>query len=238
MRQEAREKLESLGYKISEVQVMGGRTKTYVTHPQGNPSDPFAGQTLAWFDKLFDVFPDAVDPVYGVADDEYFDLDWEALPEEVRYEGIRVDNYRWLPDLQLQAQVGYDENGHELWWPWWAYILLLAAFSISVGVFFTMWSRHIQVVNAPCGSGTDWWINDCWKMVQAPDCSYRAFNSCANDGEGAWEGDWQKDIGEDWLSLIIIGAVAVVGVVLAINIIPKLIPEKKSQRYNNNKGYA
>jgi len=224
MRPEARTNLESLGYTISELQLSSGKTKTYVTHPMDNPNDPFAGWTLAWFDKLYEVFPDAVDPENGVGNEEYFDIDYYCLPEEVAYEGIRVDNFRWLPAGASYDDLEHDAEGN-LVWPWFAWILLVMVITMLIGVMFTMWTRHIQVSNAPCGpEGSEWYINDCWKMVIAPDCSYRSFNSCANDGEGEWEGDWRKDI-PDWTDIIIwaiIGAVIIGGTVIAVKLIPKI----------------
>jgi len=109
--------------------------------------------------------------------------------------------------------VRYDENGSLIDPLTIIGICLIALATVAV---FTGLMNWVRVRNAPCGvEGKIVEISDCAKMIIKPDCSSATFNACADpDGDGIPEGeftsDWTKS--ENWIDLIIIGAVAVGGV--------------------------
>jgi len=178
---------------------LDGRTRDYLQLPNG--------KTLAYFDYLFQILPG------DLYDGEECALGWGALPDEVSSTGVQT--------VEHESETGLELEDGSLWAPiGWIAVLLVLSFVIYV--YFTMRYTMVEKQNAPCGiTGQQRTIDECWKLIIRPDCYAAEFNSCADpDGDGIPEGEigpWEKDINDPWeqyLKWIVIGAVAIGGVVI------------------------
>jgi hypothetical protein len=227
--------IESQGFTLYEqYDAYSGRTLTYIQHPANNLSDPFAGQSLKFFSSLSEIEHTVVQ------DGEYFDIDYYSWPTDYAYpgEGYLSQNEAWTESMM---------NEHGLFEPLEIGLVILAI-GLMIAVIVTCISNFIQTINDPCGWGKTIPINDCWKIIVAPDCSKAEFNSCGGpdangDGvpDGQWAGaapgesgtpNWTKDIWDptEMIKWAVIGVVAVVGVYLAITLVSK-IGQGKQQQY-------
>lgn len=100
----------------------------------------------------------------------------------------------------------------------------IAAIIVSALLFLCVIAKGVLMDHA-CGWGiTKEQMSACQWLVTKPNCSTATFDECANDGMGAWTSGWSG--GDfDLMNIVWIGA-ALVGLYLAIKIIPALIPER------------
>lgn len=100
---------------------------------------------------------------------------------------------------------------------------------------------------APCGiTGSEVPINDCYKKIIFPDCSWKWFNSCGgpdNNGDGHPDGIVEdegggEDIYDKIIQIIIIGAVAIGGIVVLSSFLkpgtPSFLKPQKSRKTSKN----
>ena len=224
MSQSRKEYFESQGYKVFDgYDATLGKTFTYVTHPEHNLSDPHHGQTLKYFSSLMDINH------YSVLDGEYVDLDWYSWPNQFCPAGFGYSSQN------EEYYETMDANGNKLIDPILGGLIVVAV-AAAIFITVTMVVQLIKAINAPCGWGKIIPINECWKIIIAPDCSKAEFNACGGPDEngdgipdGQWAGappgesgtpTWTKDIWEptETVKWVVIGAIAIGAVVIAVKL--------------------
>lgn len=246
-----KQKLESLGFKVfQKTDLKTRRLFTYIHHPE-NPNDPLAGLDVKYFNTLGDISKDLVE------NGEYIDINYYCWPVNDCPPYPHDVGYGYDAQIEYWEEQGLDVNGLPAWWVFW---LICAAISLTAFVVVSMAVWFIQTVNAPCNYEI-YPINECWKLIRAPDCSHAEFNTCGgpdanNDGipDGQWGGampgesgtpNWQKDIWDPTTLIIaiIVGAIAIGAVVIITKLIPAKQPQPQQYYYppppsSNEKNYG
>jgi len=185
------------------------RTRTFVTLPNG----------LEY--PHYDVFYE----IPHLNDNDNFVLASTAVhPED------RRDN-----DTIIWTDVGPNAGQSEMVLTWIALATLIievvGAILIFVCVYYIL---NLLFDPHPCGTtGAEIPINDCYKKIIFPDCHWKWFNSCGgpdNNGDGKPDGIVEDegggdDMGDKIMKLIIVGAVAVGGVLVLTQFLKK--PKEK-----------
>lgn len=191
------------------------KTSTFLQLPDG--------RTLAYYNVLYEI---PCTEGSHLNEGEQFTMSLTALPSDLRYNGVRaaIGNY----GTQAQAK-----EGELIVWLLWIPLIKLVLYIIGGVIIFLGTYFIIEKIMAPCGiTGSEIEINECWKKVIQPNCSFRSFNSCAGEdvnGDGYPDGEWLEDSwqgGFDWIKWLIIGAVVIGGVYLAVKIIPGIFEKK------------
>jgi len=222
-----KQQFEEAGFVVTErVDARKGRMFTYIRLPNG--------LEYKWFGTLADINR------YTVDSDEYVTLDINAWPL-----------YDCPPPSAGQLQQALDGHWYysenDVWNPSgellidpFSLALLVTIIALMTGFVILMLCIYSQITNAPCGDSTITNINECWKIIRAPDCSHAEFNACGGpdnngdgkpDGEWAGGGDpnWQKDVlnPADIVMWVAIAALAIGGTYIAV----KLLTRKKEPQY-------
>jgi len=210
------------------------KTFSYIQHPDG--------LIRKWFGTLADINR------FTVEDGEYIELDtcaWDGKNCPPPPDANMALSGNWYSSINETWSISaYNEKGELI--PAIPIWLMVTIVMVATSVTFLMAILFIRTINAPCGHVETTRINECWKMVTAPDCSVAEFNACAgpdNNGDGKpdgqWGGDdpnspdWHKDIFDpkELIKWAVIGAIAIAGVIIVMKVIPKKHPYYPQQQY-------
>lgn len=216
MLEETRLKLEANGIRVIDTPFdFHYKTRTFVQLPDG--------RTLAHYDYLHDI----PETLYN---GEEISLGETAIPPG---ETIYTDETR------ANASGGWIWDGDNPVWgrqelviP--AGVVALIIFLIKVVAIFIVLYVLMDKFMAPCGPrGYVEEVDDCVKMVIAPDCSSITIDSCKTDEEGNPAPEVigrSGPPGLEWAELVkwaVVGIVAIGGVVVAVKVLPEYLEKKK-----------
>lgn len=180
------------------------------------------GLELPWYDVLYEV--------PHLNNNDQYAMPLTCVPQEAQVNNLRTALWEDIVTYETTA------DGQTL--PiWWLGLALLTIKIVGAVLIFVCIYYVLERIFAPCGiTGSEIEINKCWKKVIMPDCRWKTFNSCAGPDEnedGKPDGEWEEDEwqgGVDIMSWLIIGAVAIGGVVIAVKVIPELLKKKKATK--------
>ena len=176
------------------------------------------GMDLPYYEELWQI-PDTLPDQTRLAISRYA---VEENGEPVDYHQARL-YVRWEePNGNLittqEALEKYGENFDKLLAGWITYIIIIAILGgVAIAVLWA-WKRFVV---APCGeTGKERVIDDCTKLIMAPDCSYRIYNSCTHE----WESDWMGGFN---IQNIIKWTITLIAIGIAAYVLLRIIPERK-----------
>jgi len=106
---------------------------------------------------------------------------------------------------------------------WIPLIIFVIKAAIVIGGLILVFYAFRRAFITPCGeTGSERQIDECHKIVIAPNCEWNIYNTCTDEWEGDWRGGF--NVGEilKWVAI----AAAVIG---GAYIVYKIIPKKKEK---------
>jgi hypothetical protein len=208
MRQERKQMLEQQGYTVIQKETLDSywNTDTFLSHPNGLYTADYT--SLSDIPILDDQTQISIDPMAFPFDDQTGFYTGQINGGAILY-------------AQEQASANGLPIGEILMW----IAIMFVAAAVLTCIFLITNALHPDPICKQEPRQQD--IGNCAKLIVMPNCDTRTFNPCT----GEWiDSSWTShSSGTDWVTLLIIGGISIVGIYVFLKILPGLFRRSPPQ---------